>query len=93
MQLQIRQLTNRKRYPSTTYLHRNCQRMAINVLVQQLCREEEVGFMDLWGWFVGSVDMYMRDGLHLSGKRAAVFAGGLSAAVDSDMMGSINIFL
>ena len=27
----------------------------------------------------------MKDGLHLSGKRAAVFADGLSAAVDSGM--------
>ena len=29
--------------------------------------------------------MYMKDGLHLSGKGAAVFADKLSAAVDSDM--------
>ena len=29
--------------------------------------------------------MYMRDGLHLSGKGAAVFADELSAAVDSGM--------
>ena len=29
--------------------------------------------------------MFMRDGLHLSGKGAAVFTGELSAAVDSDM--------
>ena len=35
--------------------------------------------------------MYMKDGLHLSGKVAAVFADELSAAVDSGM-GSINIF-
>ena len=36
--------------------------------------------------------MYMKDGLHLSGKGAAVFADGLTAAVDS-VMGSItNIF-
>ena len=33
--------------------------------------------------------MYMRDGLHLSGKGAAVFADELSAAVESGM-GSIN---
>ena len=38
---------------------------------EQLCREEEVGFV---GMFVGRTDMYMRDGLHLSGKGAAVFA-------------------
>ena len=33
--------------------------------------------------------MYMNDGLHLSGKGAAVFADELSAAVDSGN-GSIN---
>ena len=32
--------------------------------------EEEVGFVDLCGCFVGSADMYTRDGLHLSGKVA-----------------------
>ena len=41
--------------------------------------------MDLWGSFVGRADMYMKDGLHLSGKGAAVFADKLSAAVDSDL--------
>ena len=53
--------------------YRNCRRMAINMLVQQLCREEEVSFVDLWRWFVGRPDMYMMDGLHLSRKGAAVF--------------------
>ena len=48
--------------------YRNCRGMAINMLVQKLCREEEVGFVDLWGSFVGRADMYMKDGLHLSGK-------------------------
>ena len=33
--------------------------------------------------------MYMRDGLHLSGNRAAVFADELSTAVESGM-GSIK---
>ena len=42
--------------------------MAINMLVEKLCREEEDGFVDLWGRFVGRADMYMKDGLHLSGK-------------------------
>ena len=57
--------------------------MAINILVQQLCKEEEVGFVDMWGCFVGRADMFMRDGLHVSGKGAAVFADELSAEVDS----------
>ena len=57
--------------------------MAINMLVEKLCREEEVGFVDFCGSFVGRADMYMKDGLNLSGKGAAVFADGLTAAVDS----------
>ena len=36
--------------------------------------------------------MYMKDGLHLSGKGAAVFAEGLAAAVDSGMGSITNIF-
>ena len=72
--------------------YRNCRRMAINTLFQQLRGEDEVGFVDLWGCFVGRADIYMRDGLHLSGKGAAVFADELSAAVDSGME-SIKIFL
>ena len=48
--------------------YRNCRGMAINMLVENLCREEEVGLVDLWGSFVGRADMYMKDGLHLSGK-------------------------
>ena len=63
--------------------------MAINILVQKVCREEKVGFVDSWGSFVGKADMYMRDGLHLSGKGTAVFADELSAAVGSGM-GSIK---
>ena len=72
--------------------YRNCRGMAINMLVQKLCREGEVGFVDLWGSFVGRADMYTKDGLHLSGKGAAVFADKLSAAVDSDLGTMINIF-
>ena len=72
--------------------YRNCRGMAINMLVQKLCREEEVGFVDLWGSFVGRADIYMNDGLHLSGKGAAVFADKLSAAVDSDLGTMTNIF-
>ena len=36
--------------------------------------------------------MYMKDGLHLSGKGAAMFADELSAAVDSGMR-STQIYL
>ena len=45
---------------------KNCRRMAINTLVQQLYREEEVVFVGMFCW--GGADIYMRDGLHLSGK-------------------------
>ena len=74
--------------------HRNrkCRGMAINTIVEKLYREEEVGFVDLWGSFVGRADMYMKDGLHLSGKGAAVFADGLTASVDSGMGSITNIF-
>ena len=55
-------------------------------MVKQLCREEEVGFVDLWDSFVGKEEMYLRNGLRgLSGKGAAVFAGGLSGAVASGL--------
>ena len=65
--------------------YRNSRRMSINRLVQQLCKEEDVGFVDLWSSFVAKEDMYMRDGLHLSGKGAGVFADGLKQAVDSGL--------
>ena len=61
--------------------YRNCKNMAINALVEQMC-EEGVGFVDLWGYFVGKEDMYMRDGLHLSGKGAAVFSENLLQSMD-----------
>ena len=64
---------------------RNSKRMAVNGMVKRLCKEEEVGYVDLWDSFVGKEEMYMRDGLHLSGKGAAVFAEGLSGAVASGL--------
>ena len=54
-------------------------------MVKRNCKEEEVGYVDLWDSFVGKEEMYVRDGLHLSGKGAAVFAEGLSGAVDSGL--------
>ena len=58
------------------------------MLVQKLCGEN----FDLWGSFVVRADMDTRDGLHLSGKGAAVFADEFSAAVDSGMGSIRNIF-
>ena len=43
---------------------------------RRLCKEEDVGYVDLWDSFVGKEEMYLRDGLHLSGKGAAVFCRG-----------------
>ena len=34
--------------------------MVINMLVEKLCRVEEVDVVDLWGSFVGRADMYMK---------------------------------
>ena len=65
--------------------YRNSKRMAVNGMVKRLCKKEEVGYVDLWDSFVGKEDMYVRDGLHVSGKGAAVFAEGLSGAVASGL--------
>ena len=61
--------------------YRNSKRMAVNGMVGRLCKEEDVGYVDMWDSFVGKEELYVRDGLHLSGKGAAVFADGLSGAV------------
>ena len=66
------------------YGYRNSKRMAINGMMKRICKEEDVGYVDLWDSFVGKEDMYVRDGL-LSGKWAAVFAEGLSLAVTSGL--------
>ena len=63
--------------------YRNCKRMAINALVEQMC-EKGVGLVDLWGYFVGKEDMYVRDGLHLNGKGALVFSENLLRSMDSE---------
>ena len=65
--------------------YRNSKRMAVNGMVERLCTEEDVGYVDLWDSFVGREDMYGRDGLHLSGKGSAVLAEGLSGAVVSGL--------
>ena len=65
--------------------YRNSKRMAINGMVKRLCKEEDVGYVDLWDSVLGKEGMYARDGLHLSGKGAAVFAEGLSGAVASGL--------
>ena len=39
--------------------------------------------MDFRDWFVGKQEMFMKDGLHLSGKGDAVIADGLKGEVGS----------
>ena len=50
--------------------------MAINAPVEQMCEEEEeeegVGFLDLWGYFVGKEDIRKRHGFNLRGNGAIV---------------------
>ena len=65
--------------------YRNSKRMAINGMMKRLCKEEDVGYVDMWDSFVGIEGMYARDGLHLIGKGAATFAEGLSGAVASGL--------
>ena len=65
--------------------YRNSKRMAVNGMVKRLCREEEVGYEDLWDSFVGKEDVYVRYGLHVSGKRAVVSAERLSGTVASGL--------
>ena len=48
--------------------YRILTRISVNVKVERLCNEEEVTYVDLWDSFVGKEEMYVRDGLHLTGK-------------------------
>ena len=68
--------------------YRHCKKMAINALVEQMCEEEMVEFVDLWGSFIGREDMFTRDGLHLNGKGAAVLADELQKSVKSGTGGT-----
>ena len=45
--------------------YRKSKRMAVNGMVEQLCKEDEVGYVDLWDSFVRREEMYVRDDLHL----------------------------
>ena len=38
--------------------YRNSKRMAINGMVKRLCKEEDVGYVDMWDSFVGKEEMY-----------------------------------
>ena len=55
--------------------YRNSERMAVNGMVKQLCKEEEVGYVDLWDSCVRKEEKYARDGLHLT-RRGLPFLPG-----------------
>ena len=59
--------------------YRNSKRMAVNGMVERLCKGEDVGYVDMWDSFVGNEELYF------SGKGAAVLAEGLSGAVASGL--------
>ena len=65
--------------------YRNSKRMAVKGMMERLCKEEDVGYVDMWDSFVGKEELYFRYGLHLSGKGDAVLAEGLSGAVASGL--------
>ena len=56
--------------------------MAINTQVQKVCMEEGVAFVDIWLNFVGRDDFFVRDGLHLTEKGAAVLGYEFVRIVD-----------
>ena len=62
--------------------YRNCRRMAINTQVQKVCMEEGVGFVEMWLNFVGKDYLFMRDGLHLTGKGGAFIGCEFVRVVD-----------
>ena len=66
--------------------YRNSKRMAVNGMVKRLCKEEEVGYVDLWDSFVGKEELYARYGLHLSGRGPQCLpAKGMSGALASGL--------
>ena len=48
--------------------YRNSKRMAINGMMKRLCKEEDVGCVDLWDSFVGIEGMYAREVFTLVGR-------------------------
>ena len=39
--------------------YRNSKRMAVNGMVERLCKEEDVGYVDMWDRFVGNEELYL----------------------------------
>ena len=69
--------------------YRNCRRMGINTQVQKVSIEKGVGFVDMWLNVGGRNDFFTRDGLHLTGKGAAVL-GCEFVRVVGEGTGTIN---
>ena len=70
-------------------VYKNCRGMVTNIQVQKVCMEEGVGFVDMWLNFVGRDDFFVRDGLLLTGKGAAVLGCDFVRVVDEGT-GTIN---
>ena len=62
--------------------YRNCRQMSINSQLEGMCRQEKVGFVDLWT-FAGGPDFYRKDGLHMTDRGAEVLGTGLARAMGS----------
>ena len=44
--------------------YRNSKSMAVNGMVERLCKEEGVGYGGMWDSFVGNEELYFINGLH-----------------------------
>ena len=62
--------------------YKNYRRMAINILLQKLCMEEVICFVDMWASFVVRENVFMNDSLYLSGKGAAVLGSGFIRCIN-----------
>ena len=60
--------------------YRNCREMSTNSQLEGMCRQEKVGFVDLWTTFAGRPDLYRKDGLHMT-DRVEVLGAGLARAM------------
>ena len=70
--------------------YRNCRRMSFNSQLDKMCRQENVGFVDLWSKFAGRPDLYRKDGLHMTDRGAEVLGAGLAMAMGSGWAPFLN---
>ena len=57
--------------------------MPVKSQLDGMCRQEKVGFVDLWATFAGRPDLCRKDGLHMKDRGAEVLGAGLARAVGS----------